>query len=102
MSEKGPEEGVKTLDETRLRRPRLYKVILHNDDYSTMEFVTVILEKVFGLSGAEATRVMLIVHKNGVGVAGIYSRELAEMKIAEVISASAKFEQPLQCSMEPE
>ena len=102
MSEKGPEKGVETLDETKLRRPRLYKVMLHNDDYSTMEFVTGILEKIFSLSGAEATRVMLKVHKNGVGVAGIFSREIAEMKMAEVTTASAKYEQPLQCSMEPE
>ena len=102
MSEQGPAKGVETLDETKLRRPRLYKVILHNDDYSTMEFVTRILEKIFDLSGTEATRVMLKVHRNGVGVAGVYSREIAEMKLAEVTSASAKYEQPLQCSMEPE
>jgi ATP-dependent Clp protease adaptor protein ClpS len=78
----------------------MYKVLLHNDDYTTMEFVVYILEKVFRKTMAEATRIMLNVHQRGIGVAGVYSRELAETKTATVEQLARKNEFPLKCSME--
>ena len=100
----GPDEyfegWVVTQDRKKLDHPPLYKVLLHNDDYTTMEFVILILEKIFHKSTAEATRIMLNVHKNGIGVAGVYPREIAETKIAVVLDLARKNEYPLKCSME--
>ncbi len=78
----------------------MYKVLLHNDDYTTMEFVVIVLEKIFQRTTAEATRIMLNVHHQGVGVAGVYTREIAETKIAVVHDLAARNEYPLRCSME--
>lgn len=78
----------------------MYKVLLHNDDYTTMEFVVMILETVFNRSSTEATRIMLNVHHRGHGVAGIYTREIGETKIA-IVHAEARSRQfPLRCSLE--
>lgn len=85
-----------------LKRPRLYRVLLHNDDYTTREFVVEILEQVFHRNENEATRIMLHVHHNGIGVAGVYSREVAETKIALSQQLAHRHEFPLQLSMEPE
>ena len=97
------EGGVATERRTKkkLQRPKLYKVLLHNDDFTTMEFVVAILQHVFHLSEAAATAVMLHVHQNGVGVAGIYTYEVAETKVAEVMELAQKAEFPLQCTLEP-
>lgn len=84
----------------KLEKPPLYKVLLHNDDYTTMEFVVIILEKVFRKSTAEATRIMLNVHEQGVGMAGVYTREIAETKVETVHSLARKNQYPLRCSME--
>lgn len=83
-----------------LEKPPLYKVLLHNDDYTTMEFVVIILEKIFHKSTAEATRIMLNVHKQGIGLAGVYTREIAETKVETVHSLARKNQYPLRCSME--
>jgi len=83
-----------------VEEPPLYKVLLHNDDYTSMEFVVLLLEKVFNKSTAEATRVMLNVHQQGIGVAGIYNRQIAETKMAVVHDLARKNEFPLRCSME--
>jgi len=83
-----------------LQLPALYKVLLHNDDYTTMEFVVLILEKLFHKSTAEATRIMLNVHQAGIGVAGVYTREVAETKVITVHSMARRHEYPLKCTME--
>lgn len=80
--------------------PPLFKVLLHNDDYTTMEFVVMVLETVFHKQVPEATRIMLNVHHRGVGVAGIYPREIAETKVAVVHDLAGQHEFPLKCSME--
>lgn len=92
--------GVKPRQVTK--KPPLYKVLLHNDHYTTMEFVVHILESVFRKSGAEAVRIMLNVHEHGVGVAGVYSAEIAETKVSTVESTAQDHGFPLRCSMEPE
>jgi len=94
-------EGWVTTDQnTKVKEPPLYKVLLHNDDYTSMEFVVLILEKVFSKSTPEATRIMLNVHNQGVGVAGVYHKEIAETKMAIVHDLAQKNEYPLRCSME--
>ncbi len=84
-----------------VRRPRLYKVLLHNDDYTTMEFVVMVLATVFHRSEAEAVQIMLHVHRRGVGVAGVYPREIAESRVAKVCHMAREAEFPLLCTMEP-
>jgi len=83
-----------------LDEPPLYKVLLHNDDYTSMEFVVSILEQIFQKNHEEATRIMLNVHEQGVGVAGIYTKEICETKIAVVHDLARRNEFPLRCSME--
>jgi ATP-dependent Clp protease adaptor protein ClpS len=94
--------GVITESEKKLAPPAMYKVLLHNDDYTTMEFVLKILESVFGRSPAEAYRVMMQVHTGGVGVAGVYSHEVAETKVSVTHERAREAGHPLRCSMEPE
>lgn len=86
--------------DTKLRRPPLYKVLLHNDDFTSMEFVVFILQSVFGRSESEALQIMLNVHIEGIGVAGLYTYEIAEMKVAKVTSSAQANEFPLLCTME--
>jgi len=86
--------------EEDLDEPAMYKVLLHNDDYTTMEFVVEILQKVFHKSPTEATRIMLLVHKSGTGVCGLFSAEVAETKVELVHHLARKNGFPLQCSME--
>ena len=85
---------------TRVKEPSMYKVLLHNDDYTSMEFVVLLLEKVFHKSTAEATRIMLNVHQQGIGVAGVFQKEIAETKVAIVHDLAQKNEYPLRCSIE--
>jgi ATP-dependent Clp protease adaptor protein ClpS len=86
----------------KLKKPKLYKVLLHNDDFTTMEFVVMILQAVFGHSETEATAIMLHIHRYGVGVGGIYPYGVAEAKVGEVTTAAEKAEYPLLCTMEPD
>lgn len=86
----------------RLSRPRRYKVLLHNDDFTPMEFVVEVLTSLFHKSSAEATRIMLHVHRNGVGVAGVYSHEVAESKALRTIQLAREAGFPLMASTEPE
>ncbi|MFQ5667390.1 MAG: ATP-dependent Clp protease adapter ClpS [Candidatus Binatia bacterium] len=84
----------------RLKKPKLYKVLLHNDDYTTMEFVVFVLISVFNRTETEAVQIMLHVHKNGIGVAGVYPFEVAETRVAQVEGLAREHEFPLRCSME--
>jgi ATP-dependent Clp protease adaptor protein ClpS len=96
--------GVKELvrTEDKVEKPRMYKVLLHNDDYTTMEFVVEVLIQVFHKSRVEATRVMLLVHNQGKGVAGIYTKEIAETKVSLSIDAARAAGYPLLATSEPE
>ena len=96
------EEGVDVKERTRTVPPRRYEVLLHNDDYSTMDFVVHVLESVFRKNRTEAIRVMLAVHNEGIGVAGIYTREVAETKLARATAMAREHGMPLQMSMQPE
>ena len=82
------------------REPPLYKVVLMNDDYTPMEFVVMLLEKLFGMDREKATRVMLHVHTQGKGVCGVFTHEIAETKVAQVNEYSRRHQHPLLCNME--
>jgi len=93
---------VLTETKTRLEKPKLYKVILHNDDFTTMEFVVFVLQYVFNRSDAEAFTIMLKVHNEGIGIAGIYPFEIANMKSEKAMNLAKAREYPLLCTVEEE
>ena len=107
MSENGPEnesergQGL-ALEEARpkLKRPPLYRVLLINDDFTPMEFVVDILETIFGMERTRATQVMLEVHTKGKGVCGVFSYEIAETKVAQVMGLAKQHQHPLLCTLE--
>jgi len=84
----------------KLKEPPLYRVVLLNDDYTPMEFVVDILESVFGMERTRATQVMLEVHTKGKGVCGVYNFEIAETKVAQVMTIAKQHQHPLLCTME--
>ena len=86
----------------KTQRPPLYKVLLLNDDYTPMEFVVHVLERFFGMSHSQAFDVMLTVHKRGLAVVGVFSFEVAETKVAQVMDFARRHQHPLQCTMEKE
>ena len=92
--------GVATRTRTRTKKPTPYKVLMLNDDYTPMEFVVHILQNFFKLSMEDATRVMLHVHQKGVGVCGVFSYEVAETKVTQVIDYARQNQHPLQCTLE--
>jgi len=92
----------RTKEQTKTKKPSLYKCILLNDDYTPMEFVVEILKQIFHKQQAEATRIMLHVHQNGMGVAGVYPYEIAETKIRTVEELAKEAQFPLKCVMEKE
>jgi len=92
----------KSRSRSQLKPPSQWRVILHNDDYTTQEFVVMILKGVFRKAEAEAVRIMLDVHKRGKGVAGIYPHEIAETKVAQVKALAEQHEFPLLCTLERE
>lgn len=94
------QEAVISRERAETKEPPLHKVLLHNDDYTSMEFVVAILKNVFGKSTTVATRIMLDVHQAGIGVAGVYTREICETKIELVHQLARKNGFPLRCSME--
>ena len=96
----GHQEETLTRNREELQEPPLFKVLLHNDDYTTMDFVVTVLETVFGKDTTEATRIMLNVHHQGHGVAGVYTREIGETKVAVVHRMARKNQFPLKCSLE--
>lgn len=95
------ETGLAIKERTHTKKPPMYKVLLHNDDYTTKEFVVMILQSIFHKSEAEAVRIMMHVHNNGVGVAGVYTHEVAETKVVKTLNLAQAHEYPLQCSLEP-
>jgi len=98
----GTGTATKTRARPKLQPPSMWKVILHNDDYTTQEFVVWILATVFRKSESEAIRIMLDVHQRGKGVAGLYSHDVADTKIAQVKALAEQQEFPLLCTLEPE
>ena len=87
---------------SKSKRPPLYKVMILNDDYTPMEFVVHVLERFFGMSSAHAFEIMLTVHKKGLAVVGVFSHEIAETKVTQVMDFARRHEHPLQCTMEKE
>ena len=92
--------GLRSSRRSSLQKPSLYRVLILNDDYTPMEFVVYVLERFFNKTRDEATRIMLHVHQHGVGVCGIYTYEVAETKVAQVVDAARRHQHPLQCTME--
>ncbi len=97
-----PSVGIATRTRTRTRtkKPTPYRVLMLNDDYTPMEFVVLVLQRFFRMNMEEATRVMLHVHQRGVGVCGVFSYEVAETKVAQVIDFARQNQHPLQCTLE--
>ena len=98
----GNDSSVLTKTKSKTQRPPMYKVLLLNDDYTPMEFVVHVLERFFGMSHAQAFDIMLTVHKKGLAVVGVFSFEVAETKVAQVMDFSRRHQHPLQCTMEKE
>ena len=94
--------SVLTATKPKTKRPPLYKVLLLNDDFTPMEFVVHVLERFFGLNHAQAFEIMLTVHKKGLAVVGVFSHEIAETKVAQVMDFARRHQHPLQCTMERE
>ena len=102
-----PDDGdsdtvVVTKTRPKTAKPPLYKVLLLNDDYTPMEFVVIVLEKFFGINHSQAVEIMLTVHKKGLAVVGVFSHEIAETKVAQVMDFARRHQHPLQCTMEKE
>lgn len=95
-----PDGDVLTESETRLEKPKMYKVVLHNDDFTTMEFVVFVLVHVFLRSEPEAFTIMMKVHREGAGIAGVYSFEVANMKAEKAMNLARAQEYPLLCTVE--
>jgi ATP-dependent Clp protease adaptor protein ClpS len=95
-----PNVAVITKTKPQTKRPNLYRVLILNDDYTPMEFVTHVLERFFGKDHEAATRIMLHVHHHGIGECGIYTYEVAETKVTQVMDFARKHQHPLQCVME--
>ena len=94
------DRGVLLESKPVLKKPSMYNVLLLNDDYTPMEFVVLVLESVFNKKEEEATQIMLHVHKNGIGMCGVFTYEVAEVKCKNVMDLAKKHEHPLQCTME--
>jgi ATP-dependent Clp protease adaptor protein ClpS len=99
-NDEGTGTSVITRVKPQTKRPNLYRVLLLNDDYTPMEFVVHVLERFFNKSREDATRIMLHVHQNGVGECGVFTYEVAETKVTQVMDFSRKHQHPLQCVME--
>ncbi|WP_420005089.1 ATP-dependent Clp protease adapter ClpS [Arenibacterium sp. LLYu02] len=92
--------GLLTKTRPRTQRPPRYKVLLLNDDYTPMEFVVIVLERFFSMNHAQAFEIMLQVHKKGLAIVGVFSHEVAETKVAQVMDYARRHQHPLQCTME--
>lgn len=98
----GPVTGVVVKPRPKTRKPTMYKVLMLNDDYTPMEFVVHVLERFFHKSRDQATQIMLHVHRRGVGVCGVYTYEVAETKVTQVMDLARQNQHPLQCTIEKE
>ncbi|MFH0975466.1 MAG: ATP-dependent Clp protease adaptor ClpS [Spirochaetota bacterium] len=94
------ESALKVKPEEKLAHPKMYRVLMHNDHYTTMDFVVEVIMKVFHKPAAEATKIMLDIHKKGIGVCGVYTYDIAVTKISEVHKMAKKRQFPLKCSFE--
>ena len=92
--------GIATKTRTKTKKPSMYKVLMLNDDYTPMEFVVMVLERFFEKQHEEAIKIMLHVHQKGVGVCGVFTYEVAETKVTQVMDFARKHEHPLQCTLE--
>ena len=101
-SDGNPTTGVVVQPKPKVKHPSLYKVIMLNDDYTPMEFVVMVLEQCFAKSHEDAIKIMLHVHQKGVGVCGVYTYEVAETKVQQVMGLAQKNQHPLQCTLEKE
>jgi ATP-dependent Clp protease adaptor protein ClpS len=99
-SDQNPNSGVVTQTKPRTKKPSLYRVLMLNDDYTPMEFVVYVLERYFNKTPEEATQIMLHVHQKGIGVCGVFTYEIAESKVNQVIDLARQHQHPLQCTME--
>ena len=97
-----PGTGVVVRPRTKTKKPSMYKVLMLNDDYTPMEFVVEVLERFFGKSIEEATRIMWHIHRRGVGICGVYTYEIAETKVNLVMDFAQENGHPLQCTLEKE
>jgi ATP-dependent Clp protease adaptor protein ClpS len=95
-----PGTGVVTRTKPKTKKPSMYKVLMLNDDYTPMEFVVYVLERFFSKAREEATQIMLHVHQRGVGICGVYSYEVAETKVTQVMDFARQNQHPLQCTLE--
>ncbi len=100
IDDDGPVTGVAIKTRTRAKKPALYKVLMLNDDYTPMEFVVHVLERYFKMRNEEATRIMLHVHQKGVGICGVFTYEVAETKVNQVMDFARQHQHPLQCTIE--
>ncbi len=99
-NERDNERGVATKTRPKPKQPSKYRVLLLNDDYTPMEFVVGLLMGVFKKNQEEATKIMMDVHQNGIGICGIYTFEVAETKVAQVLDAAKRHDHPLKCTLE--
>ena len=100
--ERKHEGGVQLKERPKVTKPPMFKVLLHNDDYTTREFVVLILRDIFRKADSDAVQIMMHVHNSGVGVAGVYTHEVAEAKVDKTMNLARKFEFPLQLTIEAE
>lgn len=98
----GNQTGVVTKAAPKTKKPPMYKVLILNDDFTPMEFVVFVLERFFHKSRQEATRIMLHVHRKGIGICGVFTYEVAETKVTQVVDFARQNQHPLQCTMEKE
>lgn len=101
-TEEGQETDLATRTRPKTQRPPMYKVLLLNDDFTPMEFVVYVLERLFSMTHAQSIEIMLTVHKKGIAVVGVFSHEVAETKVAQVMELARRQQHPLQCTMEKE
>jgi len=100
--DEGPNTGVVVKAKPKTKKPSMYKVLMLNDDYTPMEFVVHVLERFFQKNRDEATKIMLHVHRRGVGICGVYTYEVAETKVTQVMDFARQHQHPLQCTLEKE
>lgn len=100
--DEGEDASISVKTRTRTARPPMYKVLLLNDDYTPMEFVVYVLERFFNKNREEATQIMLHVHRRGVGICGVFTYDVAETKVTQVMDLARKEQHPLQCTLEKE